>query len=163
MLPPRSIPPFEFNGSNGRVASTSPVKGTATLLFFGYTNCPDVCGTTLADWVRVKKALGANKQRVRFLFVTVDPARDTPAAMARYIAQFDSTFTGLSGDSATTVAIQQAFGLAALKESAASPMNYLMAHGSHTYLLDDKSRLLVSYAYGAGWDAIAADINAWLD
>jgi protein SCO1/2 len=158
-LPPKALASFSFSDSTGKVFSTAPAASMATLVFFGYTNCPDVCPTTLADWVRVKRALGVGAKQVRFLFVSVDPARDTPAITARFAAQFDTSFVGVSGDSATTTNMQRAFGVASSKQPASSAEGYLMGHSSQAFLVDDKGRMVVTYAYGAGWDAMAADIK----
>ena len=163
VLPVRDLPIFSFTDSSSHSITTAPSKGSVSLLFFGYTNCPDVCGTTLADWARVKRALGDHAKHVRFLFVTIDPARDTPAVTQRFVSQFDSTFKGLSGDSATTGHMQRAFGVASQPIAASSGSAHLLAHSSQTYLVDDRGRLLVMYAYGAGWDTMAADIKQLLN
>jgi protein SCO1/2 len=162
VLPAKDIPAFTFLDSTGAPVRVAPATGLATLVFFGYTHCPDVCPTTLSDWVRVKKALGSDTSRTRFLFVTVDPERDSPAIVARYTAQFDSAFVGLSGDSATTAGIQRAFGVASSKEKSSSAEGYLVGHSSQVFLVDDHGQLRVSYDYGAGWDAMSADIKMLL-
>jgi len=132
------------------------------MVFFGYTNCPDVCPTTLSDWTRVKTALGDDAERVHFVFVSVDPERDTPAVAQRYAAQFDPTFRGVSGDAATTTAIQKAFGVASAKQPSASAQGYLVGHPAQTFLMDDQGQVRVRYAFGAGWDLMAADLKQLL-
>ena len=163
LTPARDVSAFTFKDSANRTVSLTPQKGGATLVFFGYTNCPDVCGTTLNDWTRVKKAIGANVSRVRFVFVTIDPARDTPIVAQTFVAQFDSTFVGLSGDSATTAKIQTAFGVASAKVEPVASEHYLMGHSSQTFIVNDRGQLVVMHAYASGWDRIAADVKQLVD
>jgi protein SCO1/2 len=98
------------------LARATADSARAALVFFGYTHCPDVCPTTLHDWVRVKRALGADSARVRFAFVTVDPERDTPAAVARYVAAIDPGFVGLAGTRADVDAVQREWGVASFRD-----------------------------------------------
>ncbi len=158
--PPRTIPGFSFTLPNGSRFETTADGARPTVVFFGYTNCPDVCPTTLADWKRAKRELGADGDRVRYLFVTVDPARDTPAVADRYAKQFDSTFVGLSGDSATTQGIMRAFGVSAARESSTDSTRYLVSHSAQSFLLDAGGRLIAMYTFGMGWDVLAADLKA---
>lgn len=160
--PPRPMPTFEFRRGDGSVYRTAAEPKRPMLLFFGYTHCPDVCPTTMADWQRVKKALGDDAARVRFVFVSVDPERDTPELADRYAQQFDSSFVGLSGDSSTTARIQEAFGVASIREPESSAGGYLVSHSSQVFLVDDAGRLVVLYAFGSGWDALLADLKQLL-
>ncbi len=158
--PPRELPSFVFTLPSGATFDTTPDGMRPTVLFFGYTHCPDVCPTTLVDWTRVRKQLGRRGDNVRFVFVTVDPMRDTPAIADRYAKQFDSTFVGVSGDSATTARIMQAFGVAAARESSTDSARYLVSHSAQTFLVDAKGRLVAMYSFGMGWDALAADLES---
>lgn len=160
--PERVIAPTTFVDSAGQNVQLLPASGGATLVFFGYTNCPDVCPTTLADWVRVKGALGDDAKRVHFVFISIDPERDTPAISQRYAAQFDPTFNGLSTNSARTDSIESAFGVASARDTTSSAAGYLMGHSSQTFLMDDKGKLRTSYGFGAGWDAMSADVKQLL-
>jgi protein SCO1/2 len=128
-------------------------------VFFGYTHCPDVCPVTLADWTRAKAALGDQADRVRWLFVSVDPARDTPAVAEAYARQFDSSFVGLSGDSATTAGIQAAFTVASYETPGATDADYLVTHASQCFLVDDTGTLRAMYSFNSGVDAIVADLQ----
>lgn len=106
----RTAPPsFALPEAGGRTLDLTAERGNVVLVFFGYTNCPDVCPTTLADFVGVKRRLADRAAGVRFAFITVDPRRDTPDVARRYAAQFDSTFFGLSSDSVTLAGIQRQF------------------------------------------------------
>ena len=160
--PPKAIPGFSFTRANGAVVRTDAEAGRPQLYFFGYTHCPDVCPTTLADWKRVKKAIGEKASRVRFLFVTVDPERDPAAVAERYATQFDPDFLGLSGDSATTSQIQKAFGVVAYHEGGTEPAGYFVSHSSQVFLVDGKGRIVLQYPFGIGWEAMAADLKRFL-
>ncbi|MDP3135995.1 MAG: SCO family protein, partial [Burkholderiaceae bacterium] len=136
----------------------APEAGRPALVFFGYTHCPDVCPVTLADWSRAKAALGEKASRVRWIFVTVDPARDTPALAEAYARQFDASFIGVSGDSATTAAIQDAFTIASYETPGATEADYLVTHASQSFLVDDAGRLRAMYSFNSGVEAIVADL-----
>lgn len=160
--PARKISPRAFSDSTGTVVQLIPPAGQAAFVFFGYTNCPDVCPTTLADWVRVKRALGDDGKRVRFVFVTIDPERDSPTIAQQFAAQFDPSFIGLSTRPTATDSLENAFGVASAKETTTSATGYLMGHSSQTFLMDDKGRVRVSYGFGAGWDVMVADAKQLL-
>ncbi len=156
--PPRAMPSFTFTRSDGSTFSTAPIAGRPTVLFFGYTHCPDVCPTTLADWKRVHQKLGPDADQVRFVFVTVDPDRDTPALSERYAKQYLPTFEGVSGDAITTSRIAEAYGVASAREAGSDATGYLVSHSSQVFLVDDQGRLVALYPFGTGWDALAADL-----
>ena len=153
------MPTFTFQRANGSVFSTAPVPGRPLVLFFGYTHCPDVCPTTLADWKRVRATLGDQAKAVRFVFVTVDPDRDTPAVAERYAKLYDAAFEGVSGDAATTSRMMEAFGVAAAPEPGTEATGYLVSHSSQVFLVDATGRLVALYPFGTGWDALAADLR----
>ena len=162
VTPALAIPPLSFVDSAGVPITFGPPAGEASMVFFGYTNCPDVCPTTLSDWTRVKAALGDNAKRVHFVFVSVDPERDTPAVAQRYATQFDPSFRGLSGNAATTAAVQKAFGVASARHAETSGGGHLVGHPAQTFLVDDQGNVRVSYVFGAGWDVMAADLKQLL-
>lgn len=161
--PPRDMPAFTFVAADSARVVLGPEAGRPMVLFFGYTNCPDVCPTTMADWTRVKTRLGADAARVRFVFVTVDPDRDTPAVARRYARQFDSTFVGVSGDPATTAAIMQAYGVAAGREELGSAAGYLVSHSSQVFLVNAAGQLVALYPFGTRWEALASDLAQVLE
>lgn len=164
--PPQPIPAFSFVAADGDTVSTAPERGRPTLLFFGYTHCPDVCPVTLADWSRARTQLtaqlGADADRVRWLFVSVDPARDTPEIAAAYATQFDTRFVGVSGDSSTTANIQRAFSVTSYESPGAADEDYLVTHASHVFLLDDTGQLRLMYPFNVGPDALVADLTRLL-
>lgn len=160
--PPRDMPAYTFTRADGSSFSTAPVAGRPTVLFFGYTHCPDVCPTTLADWKRVHTQLGDDARNVRFVFVSVDPDRDTPAIAERYARQYVHTFEGVSGDPITTSKMTEAFGVASAREAGTEASGYLVSHSSQVFLLDDRGRLVALYPFGSGWQALAADLERLL-
>lgn len=156
--PPRDMPTFVFTRADGSRFDTSPEPGRPMVLFFGYTHCPDVCPTTLADWKRVRAKLGDDAKSVRFVFVTVDPERDTPAVAERYARLYDASFEGVSGDAVTTSRMMDAFGVAAAREAGTDATGYLVSHSSQVFLVDSHGKLVALYPFGTGWDALAADL-----
>jgi protein SCO1 len=160
--PPRPMPAFSFTLADSSTYSLGPSEGQPLVVFFGYTHCPDVCPTTLADWKRVKAQLGSDAARVRFVFITVDADRDTPAVAERYARQYDSTFVGLSGDAPTTARLLEAFGVAAAREEGTAASGYLVSHSSQVFLIDGDGRLVALYPFGTRWEALAADLGRLL-
>ena len=160
--PPREMPSFTFTRADGSTFSTAPVRGRPMVLFFGYTHCPDVCPTTLADWKRVRARLGDDAAAVRFVFVTVDPDRDTPAVAERYARMYDASFDGVAGDPLTTSRMMDAFGVAAAREPGTNATGYLVSHSSQLFLVDSQGKLVALYPFGTGWDALAADLERLL-
>jgi len=150
--------------SDGQVFDLAQERGNVVLLFFGYTHCPDLCPLTLADFVAVRRRLGPRAERVRFVFVTVDPERDTPERTMAYARQFDSTFIGLSGDSTTLAEIQRSFHVASwvTRDSAG---NVLVAHSASVFVVGGDGRLArvlphseadVDRLYAAVYEALGA-------
>jgi len=163
ITPVRELPAFSFVRADGSTFRTAGDQDKLTLVLFGYTHCPDVCPTTLSDWTRVKAALGNDASRVRFVFVTVDPERDSADIVDHYVKQFDTAFVGLSGDSATTRAIQEAFGVSAILDATPhGTEHHAVSHSPQLFLLDARGRLAVMYSFGTGWDAVVADVRTLL-
>ncbi|CAN5626032.1 SCO family protein [soil metagenome] len=144
---------------DGSPFSIGSQRGKASLVFFGYTNCPDICPTTLADWTRVKTALGKDAPKVNFVFVTIDPENDTPAVMKSYVANFDTAFVGLSGSPAEIDSIARAFGVSAFPDGTLESGHTAMAHPSRVYLVDPQSRIRFVYPPGLKPEEIAEDVR----
>lgn len=161
--PPRAVPSFAFRLPDSSQVTLGPAAGKPLVLFFGYTHCPDVCPTTLADWKRVKATLGDQAASVRFVFVTVDPERDTPEVAQRYARGYDSTFVGVSGDALTTSRMMEAYGVAAAKEEGTVASGYLVSHSSQAFLVNDRGELVALYPFGTRWEALAADLQQLFD
>ena len=130
-----------LTGHDGRPRTLADFRGKLVVLFFGYTYCPDVCPTTLADMAGVMKTLGKDAGRVQVLLVTVDPERDTPEVLAQYVTAFDRRFLGLYGDAAATQRAAKEFKIFYEKRPGATPSAYTVDHSGQSYVLDAKGNL----------------------
>ena len=130
-----------LTGHDGKPRTLADFRGKAVVLFFGYTHCPDVCPTTLADLAGVMKKLGKDAERVQVLFVTLDPERDTPAVLAQYVPAFDPRFLGLYGDHAATQRAAKEFRIFYEKRAGSAPRAYTIDHSAQSYVFDPQSRL----------------------
>jgi protein SCO1/2 len=160
--PPEPAPAVTLHRADGAPFSLRDQRGDVVLVFFGYTHCPDMCPTTLSDWARVRRALGDDARRVRFVFVSVDPARDTPVGVQAYAARFDSSFVGLTGDSTTLAALQRAFHVTSGREDTGSASGYAVTHASQTFVIDPRGRLRLLYSFGMPTDGVVSDIRTLL-
>ena len=155
---PIEISDFTLPASTGNDLSLSDLEGQYVLMFFGYTFCPDVCPTTLAEFRQVKSILGDDASDVTFLFVSVDPERDTPNALREYIGRFDADFIGMSGDDEILAEIGEPFGLYYQRWEAEGE-NYPVDHTGRSFLLDPQGNLIMSFAYGTDAEVIADGIR----
>jgi len=146
----------------GAARTLEDFRGKVVTLFFGYTQCPDVCPTSLATMSEVMQQLGPDAERVQVLFVTVDPERDTQALLANYVPQFDPRFLGLYGDLARTAQVAKDFRVFYRKSGDTSGMNYTVDHAAGTYVFDPQGRLRLHVRHGESADNIAADIRVLL-
>jgi protein SCO1/2 len=128
-----------LTGHDGKPRSLADFRGKLVVLSFGYTHCPDICPTTLADTAAALKTLGADAARVQVLFVTVDPERDTPALLAQYVPAFGPEFLGLSGDAAATERVAKEFKI--FYEKRPQGDTYSVDHSAQTYVIDPAGRL----------------------
>ena len=136
-------------------------KGKLTFLFFGYTNCPDVCPLHMANLAAALKTLPVETRRqVRVVFVTTDPARDTPERLGTWLAQFDSSFVGVSGDAASIEAAQRGLGMPMAMRDSQVPDSggYTISHGAHLWAFTPDDSAHVVYPMGMQRDDLAADI-----
>jgi protein SCO1/2 len=131
-------------------------------VFFGFTRCPDVCPTTLAELKAVKERLGPDGDRLQVLFITVDPDRDTPELLGRYVPAFDPTFLGLYGDADAIARTAKEFKVFYQKSPGSGPDNYSMDHTAATFIFDPQGRLRLFAKHGMGADALAQDIRLLL-
>lgn len=146
----------------GKARRFSDFQGKAVSVFFGYTQCPDVCPTNMTAMAQVMKLLGTGADRVQVLFVTVDPQRDTEELLARYVPVFDARFLGLRGDEAATKAAAAAFKVFYQKAPGKTESSYTMDHTAGTYLLDPQGRLRLYVRHGAPVEDIAHDLRLLL-
>ncbi len=130
---------LELPDTAGRVRHLADFRGKAVVLFFGFTHCPDVCPTTLADMAGVMKSLGADADRVQMIFVTVDPERDTPEALAQYVRAFDPHFIALRGDLPATERVAKDFKIYFEKRKEGD--TYTVDHSAQSYVFDPQGRL----------------------
>jgi protein SCO1/2 len=159
--PPTVMSDFTLTDHNGKPLALSALRGKAVVLFFGYTHCPDVCPTTLADYTRVKSLLGAAADKVTFVLVSVDAERDTPEVMKAYLKNFDQTFVGMTSDDATLRKVATQFGASYAVPQHEHPEkheghtesvesdNYFVEHTSPSFLIDAKGTLRMVYFNGA--------------
>ncbi len=138
---------FSLTGDDGRPATGDTFKGHTSLVYFGYTHCPDVCPETMARLMQVIGKLGPDAQQVRILFITVDPARDTPSALHDYVAAFDAQHArGLTGSNQQIEALAKRYRVAYQMEKSDPNGNYEVTHSSAVYVFDSQghARLLAT-------------------
>lgn len=153
------IPLVTQNGEPLQV--NAPHKGQVSAVFFGYTQCPDICPTTLGKMKLVMDQLGADAAKVRVVFITVDPERDTPQVLKEYMAAFNPTFTG-AYTQPTERTREMAKQFQVVYEKQGDGPNYLVNHTANLYLLDENGKTIVSAPYEAKPESIAHDIKQML-
>ena len=153
---------FSLADHNGQPRRLADFKGKVVVLFFGYTQCPDVCPTTLASMREALKLLGNDATRVQVLFVTLDPARDTPELLAAYVPMFDPSFIGLRGDDATIAALAKDFKVFYVKQPGTTPDNYSIDHSTGSYAFDPQGRLRLLLRHGETPATVAGDLKLLL-
>ena len=147
---------------NGQLRTLADFKGKVTVVFFGYTQCPDVCPTTMVELAQVKKALGSDGERVQGLFVSIDPERDTPEILKAYMASFDPSFVALRGTPEQTLAVAKEFKVFYAKVPGKTEGSYTMDHTAGSYILDGNGKVRLFERYGGGVEALTADLKVLL-
>jgi protein SCO1/2 len=137
-------------------------RGKVLVVFFGFTQCPDVCPTTLAELAQVKKALGPDGERVQGIFISVDPERDTPDLLKAYLASFDPSFVALRGSADQTQAVAKEFKVYYAKVPGKTEGSYSIDHTAASYLFDSQGRVRVFSRYGSGAQALTDDLKVLL-
>jgi protein SCO1/2 len=162
--PPEPAPALALTDSTGAEFALSGQRGKVVLVFFGYTHCPDICPTTLLEWKKAAAELGSDAESVRFVFVSVDPERDTPAVSQRYAARFDPRFTGLSGSREQIDAMLRQWKLAAFRDGIPGDTTpvYTVSHPSQVFVIDPEGQLRLMHRAGLTPAQITADIRALL-
>lgn len=153
---------FALPDHNGKLRTLADFKGKAVVVFFGYTQCPDVCPTTLAEMATVMQQLGPLADRVQVLFITVDPERDTREMLAKYVPSFDPRFIGLVGDKAATEKVAKEFKVFYQKVPGKEPGSYTMDHTAGSYVFDPQGRIRLFIRHGQGAEPIAHDLKLLL-
>lgn len=152
---------FTLTDHTGKVRTLADFRGKVVVMFFGYTRCPDVCPTTMAELKAVKEQLGEDGRRMQVLFVTVDPERDTPRLLANYVPAFDRSFLGLYGDSAATAKVAKDFRVFYQKVPGKTPDSYTVDHTAGSYVFDPQGRLRLFVREGSPANLVA-DIQTLL-
>nr|WP_295082023.1 SCO family protein [uncultured Roseateles sp.] len=153
---------ISLSDQDGRSRSLAEFKGKVVVVFFGYTQCPDVCPTTLAELAEVKRMLGQDGDKVQGIFVTVDPERDTAPLLKAYLNSFDPTFVALRGSEEQTKAVAKEFKVFYAKVPGKTPETYTMDHTAASFVFDTQGRVRVFSRYGSGAQALADDIKLLL-
>src|ERR1700676_2384628 len=153
--------PFRLTDQGGRIVTEADLKGRTSLVFFGFTHCPDVCPTTLFDISQIMGVLGADADRTRAVFITVDPERDTQSVLKDYMSSFDPHVSGLTGDLPSITQVAKEY-RAYFKKVPLEDGSYTMDHTAITYLMDKEGRFVSPFSLKRPPEASAADLRSHL-
>jgi protein SCO1/2 len=153
---------FTLSDHNGQTRSLSDFKGKVVVLFFGYTQCPDVCPTSMAELAEVKRLLGDDADKLQGVFVTVDPARDTAELLKAYMANFDPTFVALVPTPEQLAVVAKDYKIYYKKVEGKTPTSYTVDHSAGSYVYDTQGNLRLYSRYGVGPQVLAQDIQTLL-
>jgi len=153
--------PFQLTDQNGKAVTDKSLKGKPTLIFFGYTHCPDVCPTSLFEISEVLRAMGKDADKVNAIFISVDPERDTPATMKDYLSSFDPHLQGLSGAPAETAKVISSYRVYA-KKVPTKDGDYTMDHTALIYRMDREGRFVSPFNLKRTPEEAAADLKRYL-
>ena len=153
---------FALTDHHGKPRTLADFKGKVVIMFFGYTQCPDVCPTTMVEMANVVKELGPSGKDVQVLFVTIDPERDTQELLAQYVPAFNPTFLGLYGDAAATARTAKEFKVFYAKVPGSTPQNYSMDHTAGSYVFDRNGQVRLFLRHGKGAASIVPDLRQLL-
>ena len=153
---------FSLPDVDGKLRTLADYSGKIVLVFFGFTQCPDVCPTTMLELAAVKKALGPDGDRVQGVFVTIDPERDTPEILKAYVGSFGPDFVGLRGDAEQTKAVAKHFKVFYAKVPGKTEGSYTMDHTAGSYVFDKKGKVRLFTRYGSGAEALTHDLKLLL-
>jgi protein SCO1/2 len=154
---------FALTDHNGQARTLADFKGKAVVVFFGFTQCPDVCPTSMTEMAEAKKLLGPDGERLQGLFVSIDPQRDTPEIMKAYLASFDPTFLALYAAPDKLPDLAKSYRIYYKKVDGKTPTSYTMDHSAGSYVYDPKGRIRLYHRYGSGAQALAADLKILLN
>ncbi|MGE3274942.1 MAG: SCO family protein [Vicinamibacterales bacterium] len=153
---------FTLTDQDGQPFDSASLRGNVVLVFFGYTFCPDVCPTTLSKIAAVTRALGSDATRVKTMYVSVDPKRDTPAVLKEHLGMFGVDAVGLTGTEPQIAAVARQYGAAYIVEESDSAAGYLVSHTTTLYALDPEGRTRYLFPYEASVDEIVRGIRSLL-
>lgn len=157
--PPIPAADFELTDQDGNPFRLSDQNGRVVVLFFGYTNCPDVCPVTLTEFKRLRQNLGKQAENVVFVFITVDPERDTPERLKAHVANYDPAIRALTGSPETLQQVWQAYGVYQSKVELDSAVGYLVDHTSRTYVIDAQGNWRLTFPFGMEMKSMLDDIR----
>jgi protein SCO1/2 len=160
--PSRCAKSFELTDHNGQPRRLQDFRGKVVVVFFGFTQCPDVCPTSMAELSEVKRLLGADGDKLQGIFITVDPERDTAALLKAYMANFDASFLALRPTPEQLATVAKDFKVYYKKVDGKTPTSYTMDHSAASYVYDTQGRLRVYTRYGTGPQALADDVKLLL-
>jgi len=153
---------LQWTGANGQVQQLKDLKGRVALVFFGYSQCPDVCPTSLTELKEIKESLGPEGKKVQVIFITVDPERDTPEVLKAYVANFGDDIISISPEPEQLKAWAKEFNIYYDRVNGPTPTSYTMEHTAGYYIYDTQARLRLFSRYGTPKDALSADIQTLL-
>jgi protein SCO1/2 len=153
---------FSLTDHNGQPRTLADFKGKAVVLFFGFTQCPDVCPTSMSELAEAKRLLGADGERLQGLFVSIDPERDTPEVMKQYMASFDPSFLALYAAPDKLPELARSYKIYYKKVEGPTPTSYTMDHSAGSYVYDPQGRIRLYHRYGTGAAALAGDLKKLL-
>jgi protein SCO1/2 len=153
---------FALPDQNGQVRGIRDFAGKVVVVFFGFTQCPDVCPTSMVELAGIKKSLGADAGKLQAIFISVDPERDTAEILKAYMANFDPAFLALRPSMAQLPVIAKDFKIYYKKVEGKTPTSYSMDHSAGSYVYDPKGRLRLYYRYGSGAELLTQDIQLLL-
>lgn len=153
---------FALDSAGGGRRTLADYRGKVVVIFFGFTQCPDVCPTTLSDLAEVRKRLGPDGERLQVIFVTIDPERDTPAVLSQYVPGFDPSFVALYGTAEQTAATAKEFKVFYQKVPGKTATSYTMDHTAGSYVIDREGRVRLFIRHGASVDDIVSDLRKLL-
>ena len=153
---------FSLPDQNGQIRSLKDFAGRVVVVFFGFTQCPDVCPTTMAELAQIKKALGADSEKLQGVFITMDPERDTAELLKAYMGNFDPGFVALRPTQEQLAAVAKDFKVFYKKVDGKTPGNYSIDHSAGSYVYDTKGRIRLYSRYGTGTEGLTSDIRLLL-
>jgi protein SCO1 len=153
---------FSLADHNGRTRTLKDFAGKVVVVFFGFTQCPDVCPGSMAELAQVKQLLGPDASKLQAIFITVDPERDTPELLKAYMGNFDPTFLALRPTPEQLIQVARDFKVFYKKVDGKTPDSYTLDHSAGSYIFDQQGRIRLYNRYGAGAEVLASDIRLLL-
>jgi protein SCO1/2 len=150
---------FSLLDHHGQKRQLKDYIGKAVVMFFGYTHCPDVCPTTMADMAKAMKLLGEQANQVQVIFITLDPERDTQEVLAKYVPSFDERFVGLYGNAAQTAEVAKTFKVFYEKQVEAGKSGYTIDHSAGSYVYDKTGKVRIYFKYGQKPNEMVSDLK----